>query len=325
MTNFQVYRKTLLFSIVEFLIGLLALAILLGACTAGYFIMNKQNDMALVGLIIGFVIGIIIVVLINIFITNRIKAAQIGMMAKGVVDGKLPDNVFREGLAEVRGRFAKLTLFFMVMGAIKGMFRQLGRAINKLGTAVGGQVGDGVTSAIDSAIQIVIGYLADCCLGWVMYNKNKGVAEAACEGAVIFFKRGKTLIRNIGRIFGMGLLSLLIVGGAFFGLGYLILSKFPNMFVSLSNEIIEIAKRNGGTVPDVLTNPTLLTIFVAAIGALIIWSMIHSLLIHPFILVGVLRNFMKAGLEENITNSDFDTLESKSPRFAKMRKSIKTA
>lgn len=322
MTNFQVYRKTLLFSIVEFLIGLVALAILVGCCTAGFFIMNNSTDKAIIGLVIGLVIGIILVVLINIFITNRIKAAQIGMMAKGVVDGKLPDNIFKEGLAEVRGRFAKLTLFFMVMGAIKGMFRQLGRAINKLGTAVGGQVGDSVTSVIDSAIQIVIGYLADCCLGWVMYNKKKGVAEAACEGAVIFFKRGKTLIINIGRIFGLGLLSLVVIGGALFGLGYLILKNFPNMFVTLGNEIQEIANRNGSTAPDFVTNPTLLTIYVAALGAVILWSMIHSLLIRPFILVGVLRNFMKAGLEEKISNSDFDTLESKSPRFAKMRKSI---
>ena len=71
MTNFQVYRKTLLFSIVEFLIGLVALAILVGCCTAGFFIMNNSTDRAIIGLVIGLVIGIILVVLINIFITNQ--------------------------------------------------------------------------------------------------------------------------------------------------------------------------------------------------------------------------------------------------------------
>lgn len=319
MTNFQVYRKTLLFSLVNFLIGLVELAILVGACIIGFNIMNTTNDRALIGLVIGLVIGIIIVVLINIFVNNRIKAAQIGMMAKGVVDGELPDNVFTSGIKEVNKRFAKITLFFMVTGAIKSMFRQLGRAINKLGTAVGGDVGNSVTSVIDSFIQILIGYLADCCLGWVMYNKEKGVANAACEGAVIFFKHGKTLIRNIGRIFGLGFLSLLIVGGAFFGLSYLVSNQFPQLFQSLANEILETARRNNGEVAEFLTNPTILMLFASGIIAIIFWSMIHGLLIRPFILVGVLRNFMASGLKEQITEADFDILDSKSPRFAKMR------
>ena len=319
MTNFQVYRKTLSFSLVNFLIGLVELAILVGACIAGFYLMNTTNDRALIGLVIGLVIGIIIVILMNIFVNNRIKAAQLAMMARGVVDGELPDNIFRSGIKEVNERFAKITLFFMVTGAIKSMFRQLGRAINKLGTAVGGDVGNSVTSVIDSFIQTVIGYLADCCLGWVMYNKEKGVANAACEGAVIFFKHGKTLIRNIGRIFGLGFLSLLIVGGAFFGLSYLVSNQFPQLFQSLANEILETARRNNGEVAEFLTNPTILMLFASGIIAIIFWSMIHGLLIRPFILVGVLRNFMASGLKEQITEADFDILDSKSPRFAKMR------
>ena len=322
MTNFQVYKKTISFSFLEFFVGIVSLVLLAASCIVGFFVMNQTNSRALIGLAVGLVVGIIIVVLINIFVNNRIKAAQIGMMAKGVADNKLPDNVFSEGFKEVKGRFAKITAFFLVTGAIKGIFRQLGRALNKLGTAVGGDVGNGITSAINSAIQILIGYLCDCCLGWVMYNKNKGVAQAACEGAVIFFKNGKALIRNIGRIFLMGVLSFVIIGGAFFGLAYVIFRQFPSMFESLSKEILEMAQRGSADIPEFVSNPTTLMIVAAAIAGVIIWSMIHSLLIRPFILVGVLRNFMNAGLKQSISETDFNELDSKSPKFAKLHRSI---
>ena len=109
MTNFQVYKKTLPFSLVEFLVSLLALFILAGLCSAGFFLFSKQMDHALIGLAVGFIVGIIVVILINIFVTNRIKAAQIAMMTKGVTEDALPDHAFKEGFNEIKGRFGKIT------------------------------------------------------------------------------------------------------------------------------------------------------------------------------------------------------------------------
>lgn len=319
MSNFQVYKKTLSFSFVNFLVDLFSLLIVIGTCTGGYFIMNKSTDRALIGLGVGLVLGIILVVLIQIFIGNRIKAAQISMMTKGVVDGNLPDNVFHEGFNEIRGRFGSITVFFLVTHLIKGVFRQIGKGLDKVGRAVGGDVGEGVTSAINTAIQILIGYLCDCCLGWILYRKDENPFIAGCEGAVIFFKHGKTLIRNIGRIFGMGLLSLVLIAGALGAILYLIFRQFPNMFESLSKELIEISTRVDGEIPTWITDPRNLTIIVALIIAVVIWNIVHSVLIRPFILVGVLRNFMAAGIKDIPTEQDFEELEKKSPKFAKMR------
>ena len=323
MTNFQVYKKTLSFSFLDFLVGLVSLGLLVGSCTVGYFVANNGSSRALIGLAIGFVVGIILVILISYLVSNRIKAAQIAMMTKGVADDKLPDQVFKSGFAEVRGRFAKITAFFLVTGVIKGMFRQIGRVTNRVGTMVGGQAGDTVTSAIDSAVQILLGYLCDCCLGWVMYRKDIGVARAACEGAVIFFKSGKTLFRNIGRIFGMGIASFVIVGGALFGGAYAIFSQFPAMWQSLSNEIVEALQRTGSTdIPDFFYNPTYLMLFICGIGAIVVWSMIHSVVGRPFILVGVLRNFVAVGKKDIPTEADFAELEKKSPKIARLRQKL---
>ena len=322
MTNFQVYRKTLSFSFVIFLVDLLGLVLVGGCATAGFFIMSQSTEYALVGLVIGLVIGIILAALLSMFVANRFKAAQIAMMVKGVTEESLPDHSFKAGLDEIKGRFGKITVFFLITNSIKSVFRQIGRGINKIGTAVGGDTGNAITSAIDSAIQTLIAYLCDCCLGWILYRKEVNSWKAACEGTVIFFKHGKTLIRNIGRIFGMGFLSFLLIGGAFFGLSYFIFTLMPQGFASLTEELAKIFASDGGEVPEVLSNPTLAMLFVAAIIGVVLWSIIHSVLIRPFILVGVMRNFMAAGVKDLPTEQDFAEINNKYPRFGKLYNKI---
>ena len=318
MTNFQVYRKTLSYSLVMFLVDIIKLVVLVGLTILGFVLFEKLFGMGLAGLPVGLLVAIIAVVLITIFVSNRIKAAQIAMMAKGVTENALPDHTFKQGFEEVKGRFGSITAFFFITNAIKRIFRQLGRTINRIGSAIGGQTGNTITSAIDSAVQTLIAYLCDCCLAWVMFRKDQNAAKSACEGAVIFFKHGKTLIRNIGRIFGMGFLSLLVIGGAFFGLSYLLFTQFPGLFQTLSNEIIAA----GGDIPEFVYDVNMLMIYVAAVLGIVIWSMIHSVLIRPFILVGVMRNFLVAGQKDMPKEADFQEVASKSPRFAKLSESI---
>lgn len=325
MTNFQVYKKVLSFSLLHFAVDLLAFFVLAGCSGAGYLIFNDSTDRGFIGLAIGAVVGIILAILITIFIGNRIKAAQIAMIAKGVTEDQLPEHTFKEGFKEIKGRFGKITAFFFITGMIKGIFRQITKVINKVGKALGGRTGDAITSAIDTGVQILLGYLCDCCLGWIFFRKDMNSARAGCEGAVIFFKKGKTLIRNIGRIFGMGALSLLVAGGAFFGIFVLIFHFMPRVFLSLGAEIVDVVVRSGGAEADVpawVTNPTILSLFVAAICALLLWNAFHAVFVRPFILVGVMRNFMAAGQQDMPTEQDFAELSNKSPKFAKLANKI---
>lgn len=321
MTNFQVYKKVLSFSLVMFLLDIASVILFVGVCTLGFVIGMKANSdgaAALIGLAIGFFLAIILVSLVNIFIRNRIKAAQIAMMVKGVNEGELPEHSFKEGFNEIKGRFGRITAFFFITNAIKGIFRQLGRTVNKIGTAVGGQVGDTVTSVVDSAVQTLIAYLCDCCLGWILYRKDVNAAKAGCEGAVIFFKHGKTLIKNIGRIFGMGALSFIVIAGGLTGIGFLVLSQFPQAVQAISDAIIA----TGGEIPEFVYSTVTLSFVLALIGGIIVWSMLHSMLVRPFILTGVMRNFMAAGIADIPSENDFAMLDSKSSKFAKLHGSI---
>ena len=324
MTNFQIYRKVLSFSLLMFLVDLLVLVVIGGFATAGFFIgynvVSGTGDSkaiaGIIGLIAGFVLGAIGAYIINIFITNRIKAAQIAMMVKGVTEGSLPEKTFHAGFEEVKGRFGSITLFFFITNAIKGVFRQIGRGINRIGTAIGGNTGNSITSIIDSAIQTLIGYLCDCCLGWILFRKDQNAARAGCEGAVIFFRSGKTLFRNIGRIFGMGILSFIVIGGGIFGLSFLLFNAAPGILGSLTQAFMEITESTDN-VPG-----TVVAAVVSFFIAVFLWSALHSVLVRPFILVGVMRNYMAQGQASMPTEAEFEEVARKAPRLRKLQEKI---
>lgn len=314
MDNKQIYKATLCFSIRRVLWDLLALLVWAGVMALGFFIAEKAADKGLIGLAIGGVIGLIALVFFLRWLSYKYKAGQIAMMTKGITEGELPQDVMGEGQKIVKERFATVAAFFAVTRVIKAIFNQLGRGISAAGRAIGGDTGGTAGDVISSVIQVIVSYLCDCCLGWVFYRKDAKATKATCEGAVLFFKHGKTFFKNMGRVFGMGLATLAVIGGAFAGIFYLIASRFPAVFDRLYVELAESSTK----MPEWLNSPTILMIAASVIGGLIVWAFFHSLFIRPFVLVGVLRNYIQSGINDIPTEESFAVLDGKSEKFKKL-------
>ena len=324
MDNKEIYKKTLTFSLRRFLWDVLAFVIIIIVAAAGFFLAEKAAANGLIGLVIGIVIGIIIVAVVSHFFSYVFKAGQIAMMTRAITNGKLPDDVYGEGKKIVKERFLTVAAYYAVTNVIKGIFNELGKAITAVGSAIGGDSGNAIGSTISSAINVVVGYLCDCCLGWVFYRKDEKATKATLEGGVLFFKHGKTLAKNLGRIFGMGLLSLAVIGGIFFGIFYLITMAFPEAFAALAAEFAEMASE-GEEVSEILTNPNNLQLIAAGIGGVVMWEIIHSTFVRPFILVGVLRNYIESGMKGKPTEKDFNEIDGKSKKFAKLHQEVDVA
>ena len=322
MNNKEIYKKTLMFSLRRFLWDVLAFAIIIVVAAAGFFLANMAAANGLIGLVIGIIIGIVIVAIISHFISYVFKAGQIAMMTRAIADGKLPDDVYGEGKKIVKERFLTVAAYYAVTRVIKGIFNELGRAITAVGNAIGGDSGGAIGSTISSVINIIVGYLCDCCLGWVFYRKDEKATKATLEGGVLFFKHGRTLAKNLGRIFGMGLLSLAVIGGVFFGIFYLITMAFPDAFAALANEFAKMSAEGEEGI-EFLTNPTNLQLITAGIGGVIMWAIIHSTFVRPFILVGVLRNYIESGIKEKPTEAEINEVDGKSKKFAKLHEEVK--
>ena len=324
LSNGDIYRKVLTFSIRRLFFCILYVAVLVGLTAGGFIISDNVLNMkggGLVGMGVGFVIALVLIGIISHFFMYIVHAGQIAVITKAVIEDELPENTWETGKAMVKERFLTVAVYYAATGVIKAIFRELGNLITKIGDSVGGDAGSTVGSVISIIINTVIDYLCNCCLGWVFFRKEMGAFKATCEGAVIFFKHGKTLLKNLGRVFGIGLASLIGIGGAFFGIIYVVALQFQKPITALADEIRELsANSEPNKLIDFLSNGTTLTIAIAALLAVILWSIIHGTFVKPFILVGVLRNYMTTGLEHLPEESEFDVLEKNSKKFKKYKK-----
>lgn len=322
MDNMTVYKKTIGFSLRRMLWDLLAMVVLAGCGVAGFMIADKSTNKGLIGLLVGALVAIVIIVVMMRWVSYKYKAGQIAMMTRGVTEGTLPDDVIGEGKRVVKERFMTVAAFFAVTGIIKGIFNEIGRAITRLGESIGGDTGNAVGSAISTVINTIVSYLCDCCLGWVFYRKDVKSTKATCEGAVLFFKHGKTFAKNMARVFVFAIVSLLLIGGIFFGIAFLIFRQFPDLFNNLAREIAEAATRNSSKIPDFLKDPNTLIIAAAVLVGVIMWSIIHSVFIRPYVLIGVLRNYIASGIKDIPSEESFAALDSKSKKFKKLHAEI---
>ena len=319
MTNKEIYQRTIKFSIYRLIYDILAFAILAVLSIGGFFLAETTIENGLLGLGIGILAGLIVIGIMMRYVSYMFKAGQIAMMTEAITTGELPDDVVGAGKKVVKERFATIAIFRAATGVVKGIFNERGKAISGGGKAVGGEKGETIGSVINSAIQVVVDYLSDCCLGWIFYRKDVNAAKATCEGAVLFFKHGKTLARNLGRVFGMGAASLLAIGGVFSGIFYAIASQFPAFFNELAGVIAEDAE---GKIAIFLSDPAHLTIAAAVLGGVIIWAIIHGAFVRPFVLTGVLRNYLESGMDEVPDESSFSMLDGKSKKFAELHSQI---
>ena len=71
-------------------------------------------------------------------------------------------------------------------------------------------------------------------------------------------------------------------------------------------------------IPVFLTNPATLTVAAAILAGVIVWNIIHGAFVRPFVLTGVLRNYLKSGMDDIPTEESFAVLDSKSDKFRKL-------
>lgn len=306
MSNFEIYRRTLVFSGHRLLLDLIAVLAVAGCIFFGMMIAPD----AVLGLGIGAAVGLLIFFLIVHFVGYLYQAGQIAMMTRAITENSLPKDVVGEGKAAVKARFATVTAYYAISGAIKGIFYEITQGINSL-AKLGGSAGESVGDTISGIINIAVSYLCDCCLGWVFYRSDEGSFRGTCEGAVLFFKNWKTLLKNMGRVIGIGIASFVVIGGALtFGF-YRLMGRFPAFVTALTKAMAEADSNID------LSDPTVALLVISMLFGILCWSIIHSVLVRPFVLVGVLRNFIEAGRASQPEEANFAELDKVSGKFRK--------
>lgn len=135
--------------------------------------------------------------LLNQYLGYLVKAGHVAVIMTAVTTGKLPDNQFEYGKNMVKQRFATTNVFFVLDKLVSGAVKQLQKVVNKLGNLIeklpGGST---IVTFLNLFIEIALGCVDECCLGWVFYNQEQGSFKSAVDGVVIYFQNIKTLLKN---------------------------------------------------------------------------------------------------------------------------------
>lgn len=55
---------------------------------------------------------------------------------------------------------------------------------------------------------------------------------------------------------------------------------------------------------------------------MIVWSIIHGAFVRPFVLTGVLRNYLESGMADVPSEAAFNMLDGKSKKFAELHAQV---
>lgn len=303
MTNIAIYKKTLVFSLLKILIAVVGLAIAAGVTLLAYTLSGGNSDEAkLLYIGGGAVVGLIIFGVIMHFASYLVVAGHIAMITKGVTENELPEHVIKEGAAVVKSRFATVAVYFALLRITRGISNQITRGLNFLADSTGNDAVGIVVAVIDILVSIVLTYINYCCLGWVFCNPQQSAVKSTCDGAVIYFKNWKTLLKNMGKILGLGLASLVVIGGVFVGIFYLATQGID--FPDLVAEGLEISA---------------LGVRWIAIGVVsfICWLVVHSAFVQPYVLISVMRAYIDSAKSTPFTSEIYKKLCGMSKKFKK--------
>ncbi|MDD3334548.1 MAG: hypothetical protein PHI98_03415 [Eubacteriales bacterium] len=315
MKNGAIYSKTLKFSLLRLLIGVLGIAAAALITYVGYLCGKSLDDTThLLVTGICLVVGMVVFGLIVHYLGYMLKAGQIAMITRGVTEGTLPEDVVAEGKAAVKKRFVTANVYFLIESGIKAITSQITSGLNTLTSAASGNdkgVLGTIASLVMMFINIVLEYVNYCCLGWVFYHPEQNAFKSTCDGAVLYFQNWKTLLKNAGKVMAFTLAAVLIFFAVFCALNIIVLEAALPDNGSLDMVLFTMDDGSELTLRGMLYIGAVLVAFLFAM-------LLHSTFVKPYLLIMVMRNYMDAAQGSTPGFDVYEKLCGLSKRFKKM-------
>ncbi len=220
----ELFRKTFGFVTAKLLLGgaTVLISVVLLAILMGLGWLFGEGGMAICLIIWIALTGAVRFAIMHYF-GYLVKAGHIAVLAEAVTTGKVPDNQVNYGKEKVKERFSTANVYFAVDKLVTGAVKQIQGGIQKLGNTMDFIPGmQAVTNAAKFFVDLSLGYIDECCLGYTFYKKEQGAYQSACDGVVIYAQNIKELLKNAAKtMLRVILLMVVIVLAVFIPIGLL--------------------------------------------------------------------------------------------------------
>lgn len=210
----DVYRRTMQFCWLKLLVGIahIVVAGILFAILAGLSVLFKSQGVSVIMFIIWLSLLGVINFIFKHYLGYLLKAGHVAVIACSFRDGQTPEDPFRTGVRMVKQRFATTNVYFVIDKLVAGAVKQLQNAFGKLTNMLGGVPGiDAINKLGKMFIDISLGYVDECCLGYTFYNDKQNVYKSAADGVVIYAQNWKTLLKSAAVTMFVVLLAIVVV------------------------------------------------------------------------------------------------------------------
>ena len=215
MTVSEIYRKTLSFGWIKLVLGVLniLIAILLFALLMGISVLFSSEGVAAVMFLVWLAAVGIVNFILNHYIGYLVKAGHVAVIAAAFKNGVVPADTVQTGKNMVKERFGTSNVYFaldkLVAGSVKQLQRTLGRVTDSLLGSIPGM--DSVKKLTNLFLDISLGYIDECCLGYTFYRNDRNPYKSAADGVVIYAQNWKTLLKDSAKTTFMVILSIVVV------------------------------------------------------------------------------------------------------------------
>ena len=188
--------------------------------------------------------------------------------------------------------------------------------MNALARGIDGDNTTGPASIIASIVSTVVSGCSStnyCSLGWVFLHKEQSAFKSTCDGAAIYFQNWKTLTKNSAKVIAITIVSLALIGGAFFGVAYLLLGSIEPLTAVLADIDAAATLEDGAPFPQDVADRAVRRHRADSVGRP------PRRLREAYILVSVMRRYIEAGRTDTPQVDVYEKLfgmskASKSPR-----------
>lgn len=249
MKTGKVFFGTMSFCWLKLALGLADVLVgaLLFAVTMGIAMLLGSGEMGVVMFLIWVGAWGIAHWIIKHYVSYLLKAGHVAAVAQSFKEGAVPARAVSVGIAGVKERFATSNVYFVVDKLVAGAVKQLQKVFGKVTDKVTGLMGNMpggtvIKTAGNMFIDISLGYVDECCLGYAFYHKEQNVYKSSADGVVVYAQNWKKLLKDGAKttaivfltIFVLTLLSLAVVGALFKVLGWsMLVAVILSFFVAL--------------------------------------------------------------------------------------------
>jgi len=226
MKTSQIFSGTMVFCWAKLGLGLLDVLVgaLLFAVMMGIAALTNSGEVGAVMLFIWIGVWGVVHWIIKHYLSYLIKAGHVAVVAQCFKDGAIPSDPFAFGKDQVKARFATSNVYFLVDKLVAGAVKQLQKVLGKVTSLLGNIPGGSTIQTIGNLfIDISLGYIDECCLGYAFYHSEQNVYKSSADGVVVYVQNWKQLLKDgaittlivLLTILVVTLLAFALIGGLF--------------------------------------------------------------------------------------------------------------